>query len=429
MKIDRGLVARVDEEGRLVLPPGVASQYGLAPGAEIYVDHTRSGLAFYPSLKHLRKVYIEPTNRCNLDCRTCIRHSWTEALGHMDGETFGRIMEGLRAFDDPPTIFFGGFGEPLAHPRILEMVSEAKGLGARVELITNGMLLDARTAHGLVQAGLDTLWVSLDGATPESYADVRLGAALPQVLRNVWHLISLRSSASQSCSCQGDNLERRTAKPEIGIVFVAMKRNLQDLPNVVLLGMRLGATRFMVTNVLPYTPEMCDEALYARSLTDQSSVPGSPYSLELPKIDIDRETADAIFGRIVGGKTMSFAGTGYGESVNRCPFVDRGSTAIAWDGSLVPCLPLLHDHTSFLNRNERASKRHVIGNVKERSFKELWTDSEYLLFRDRVQRFDFAPCSYCGGCDLSESNQEDCIGNTFPTCGGCLWAQGIVQCP
>jgi hypothetical protein len=30
---------------------------------------------------------------------------------------------------------------------------------------------------------------------------------------------------------------------------------------------------------------------------------------------------------------------------------------------------------------------------------------------------------------LLESNEEDCYGNTFPVCGGCLWAQGVIQCP
>jgi hypothetical protein len=54
---------------------------------------------------------------------------------------------------------------------------------------------------------------------------------------------------------------------------------------------------------------------------------------------------------------------------------------------------------------------------------------EHLSFRDRVQDFDFAECTICGSCDLAEKNEEDCIGNTFPTCGGCLWAQGVVQCP
>lgn len=429
MKVDRELVARVDEEGRLVLPPGLATRYGLKPGAAVYLDQGRSGLGFYPSTNHLAKLYIEPTNRCNLDCRTCIRHSWDEPLGHMSEETFGRVVEGLRSFHPRPAVFFGGFGEPLAHPRIAEMVNEVKSLGCRVELITNGTLLDAQMSDRLIRAGLDMLWVSLDGATPESYTDVRLGAALPQVLSNVQHLVRLRGVAGAICTCQDDGSEKAPPKPEIGIVFVAMKRNLGDLPEVVLLGTRLGATRFMVTNVLPYTPEMRKEALYTRSLADQASLPESYFTVELPKVDINGDTAEAFFGKMPGGKALTIAGMSYGESVNRCPFVDRGSAAIAWDGSLVPCLPLLHDHTSFLNQIQRTSKRHVIGNIKERTLHELWSDTEYVRFRDQVQRFDFAPCSYCGGCDLSEKNEEDCAGNTFPTCGGCLWAQGIIQCP
>jgi MoaA/NifB/PqqE/SkfB family radical SAM enzyme len=429
MKINSDLVAQVDEDGRLILPPGLASQYGLKPGTSIYVDQGRNGLGFYPAVDHLSKVYIEPTNRCNLDCRTCIRHSWDEPLGHMSDETFNGILEGLHAFDPKPTVFFGGFGEPLAHPRITGMVKEIKDIGSPVELITNGTLLDAPVSNALIQAGLDMLWVSLDGATPESYADVRLGAALPEVLSNLRHFVRLRGFAGAICSCQEDCSTKEKLKPEIGIVFVAMKRNLSDLPDVVFTGSRIGATHFMVTNVLPYTPEMCSEALYTRSLSDQASIPDSFYSLQLPKIDIDGNTADSLFGKVLGAATLSIAGTSFGEPVNRCPFVDRGSTAIAWDGSLVPCLPLLHDHTSFLNHAQRTSKRHVIGNVRDRSLKELWTDSDYIRFRDQVQRFDFSPCSYCGGCDLSESNNEDCAGNTFPTCGGCLWAQGIVQCP
>jgi len=74
-------------------------------------------------------------------------------------------------------------------------------------------------------------------------------------------------------------------------------------------------------------------------------------------MDIDPDTASPLFGKMPGGHAISLAGINYGESVNRCPFVDKGSTAIAWDGSLVPCLPLLHDHTSFLNQLERVSKR------------------------------------------------------------------------
>ena len=139
----------------------------------------------YQPVTHLSKIYIEPTNRCNLECRTCIRNVWDEPLGEMSSATFARIVEGIRSFSPPPTVFFGGLGEPLAHPDIVEMVGQVKALGSSVELITNGTLLTKPLSKQLIDAGLDVLWVSLDGATPESYADVRLGAALPEVLANL----------------------------------------------------------------------------------------------------------------------------------------------------------------------------------------------------------------------------------------------------
>ncbi len=57
------------------------------------------------------------------------------------------------------------------------------------------------------------------------------------------------------------------------------------------------------------------------------------------------------------------------------------------------------------------------------------TQSLYAEFREKVKTFDYSPCHLCGGCSLLEKNEEDCYGNTFPACGGCLWAQGIIQCP
>ena len=64
-------------------------------------------------------------------------------------------------------------------PNIAEMVEQAKAVAGKVELITNGICLTEERPRELIEAGLDTLWVSVDGVTPESYADVRIGAALP----------------------------------------------------------------------------------------------------------------------------------------------------------------------------------------------------------------------------------------------------------
>ena len=89
----------------------------------------------------------------------------------------------------------------------------------------------------------------------------------------------------------------------------------------------------------------------------------------------------------------------------------------------------MHTHVSYLHGKPRLNRRHVVGRVGEKTLNEIWNDPDYTAYRQRVQSFAFAPCTFCGGCELSEANEEDCLGNAFPACGGCLWAQGVIQCP
>lgn len=368
----------------------------------------------------LRKLYVEPTSLCNIACRTCIRNIWDEPAGRMSAATFARVLEGLVAFTPVPEVFFGGFGEPLFHPQIAQWVTRAKTLGATVELITNGTLLTASLARALIDAGLDRLWVSLDGATPASYADVRLGAALPRVLANLRRFRDLRDGRG----------------PEIGIVFVAMRRNLRDLPALLQLAQELDAARFMISNVLPYTAEMRDEVLYAHALSnnaalhfaDQSPAARAARQIALPTIDA-QALDPALLRQIAQGWRIVIGRDGAHPALDRCPFIADGTLAVGWDGSTSPCLPLLHSHVSYLHRMPRQSRRYVIGDVNTVPLADLWHDATHISFRRRVLEFDFSPCAYCDGCNLSETNEVDCYGQPFPTCGGCLWAQGVVQCP
>jgi MoaA/NifB/PqqE/SkfB family radical SAM enzyme len=417
-------VTDINEDGCLVLPPELARRYGLIPGARVRIGNNTNGLALRRPVTQLAKVYIEPTNRCNLDCVTCIRHSWDEPLGTMSPETFSRIIEGLRSFDPPPDIFFGGLGEPLSHPNIVNMVREAKALRSSVELITNGTLLSKSVSTELVAAGLDKLWVSLDGATPESYADLRLGAALPQVLNNLYEFRHARW-----LKYRPENFDL-LLKPQIGFVFVAMKRNIADLPTVFSLANRLGSLHFLVTNILPYTPEMQEEILYSHAVTDSIYISAPLLRfLDFPKMDVGPTTREAFYQAMRGDHYLSISGAGLGERNNRCPFIEKGSLAIRWDGDVSPCLALLHDHKMYFYKYERSIKRHAFGNVLDQTVEQIWNKPEYLSLRNRLQEFNFSPCIHCGGCDYFGSNQEDCIGSPIPTCGGCLWAQGIVQCP
>lgn len=408
---------KVDEQGRLVFPPEVAAQFGLTPGATFRLENGGNRLQMHRPITHLTKVYIEPTDQCNIACRTCIRNGWDENLGRMSDETFEQIMAGIAAMSPVPTVFFGGLGEPLFHKRTVDWIARAKATGATVELITNGTMLTEKRSRQIIEAGLDVLWVSIDGATPESYADVRLGAHLPKLLANLARFKGLRPGGYDP-------------RPAIGIAFVAMERNISDLPEVLRIGRSLGARYFSVSNVLPYSAEMQAEMLYTRTLHDVAYMSSPTHAkLSLPRMDINERTRDAFIQALQSGYSVNLGGNSLNGATDVCNFIESGTISIAWDGNVSPCWPLMHTHTSYLHGKPHVSRRHVVGNVNERDLADIWLDEEYVAYRRRVQNFNFAPCTFCGGCDLSEENEEDCLGNEFPACGGCLWAQGVIQCP
>ena len=410
--------AEVDEQGRLVLPPDVMENYGLQPGAKVRLDEGRNFVRMHRPVTHLTKVYIEPTVACNLDCITCFRNAWEQPIGRMNEETFQAILTGLRALDPIPDVYFGGIGEPLFHPKTIDWIAEVKQLGVKVELITNGTILTEKKSQQLIDSGLDVIWVSIDGASPETYADVRMGAELPNIIRNLKRFAKMRPA-------------NHFPKPEIGIAFVAMRRNIADLPEVIKLGKSLKAKYFSVSNVQPATEDMQDDRLYMQTMHNIAylDAPHLP-RLSLPKMDFDETTREALFETFNSQLNITFAGNNWGGASDTCNFIESGTMSIAWTGDVSPCWPLMHTHTSYLHGKPRLSKKHVIGNVTERSLFDLWSAPDYVAYRERLHNFAFAPCSFCGGCELSETNEEDCIGNTiFPVCGGCLWAQGIIQCP
>jgi len=405
--------AHVDEDGNLKIPAELARGLGFVPSARVKVGRLADRLVLHRATSHLARVYIEPTTACNLNCRTCIRHVWDEPVGRMDEETFRRILESLRVMPEPPSVFFGGYGEPLTHPDFLDMVREAKRLDVPVEAITNGILLDEGRATALIEAGLDTLWVSIDGASPECYVDVRREGDLPRVIRNLERLRDLK-------------LRRRTEHPTIGISFVAMRRNLGELPEVLRLEQRLGARKFLVTNVYPHTPELLEEILYRRSIGETLE---SRSRIRVARMDPQREAAGLLDTLIQGLYGPRLEGAEVLWPSDTCPFVSRGSTCVRWDGQVSPCLPLLHTHESFLETRLRRSAAHSFGSVREQPLLEIWNSPEYAAFRRRLEEFDFSPCTACNSCEKADSNQEDCFGNVIPACGGCLWAQGFIQCP
>ncbi len=377
------------------------------------VDRFEDQLVLYLPTTHLARLYVEPTTSCPLSCPMCVRHAWSGPLGSMSDETFARILRGLPALPSMPSVFLGGYGEPLSHPAIADMIVRLKERGATVELITSGTLLDARMVERLVQAGLDVLWVSLDGATPECYGEVRDSAQFDRIVEALRHLKTLTWG-------------RRPRRPELGIAFTAMRRNVAELAEVIRLGERLGATRFSVTNVHPHAAELEHQMLCGKLIGQEA---GTSPSIDLARMDDGGPIAGRLLD-LVAAQGLRLDGTKISARPgDSCPFVRKGSMAVRWDGACSPCLPLLHGHTVHLQGRRRQIDEHLIGRLEDKSLREIWEAPDYRALRERLQGFAYPPCHRCNACDAVDGNRDDCFENPPPTCGGCLWAQGLILCP
>ncbi len=367
----------------------------------------------------LTKLYIEITTACNLDCQMCVRRFWDEPVGSMLLETFSELMAQLGQFPTPPAIHLSGYGEPMFHDDFLEIVRQAKATGARVEMTTNGLLLTADKAIALIDLGLDRLVVSIDGMTPESYEDIRVESSFEQVMENLVQFRRLKLKR-----------KGRRGNPQLGIAFVAMKRNVADLSKLPLLAARVGASEILVSNLVPHTAEMEGEILYARSLS-ACAFRASQWvvDMSLPKLDLDSNSLKPLHDVFDSTTSISLLDIGLSGRNDYCRFAQQGYAAVRWDGQVSPCLSLLHDHPLHLRQRRKDVSHYTLGNVNKSSLRHIWQSPEFTNFRARLREFLFSPCTTCGGCERFEANFEDCYNNSFPTCGGCLWAQGFVQCP
>jgi MoaA/NifB/PqqE/SkfB family radical SAM enzyme len=408
---------QVGKGGSLTLPADVAHLLGAEEGSSLRLVLENGQVSLEPNIQALRRLYLEPTSGCNLKCQTCIRHTWNEPFGAMSRELFEKLVSDLKPFPFLQSVMFAGFGEPLFHPDIIWMVEKIKrATDASVEITTNGTLLDEEMARGLLQAGLDRLWVSFDGTSADRFEDIRQGASFQLVLNNVQRMRQLATEMNLPLA--------------IGISFVLMRDNIEEVKNIEELIQNVGADRVLMSNVLPYTEEMERKMLCLLALTCETfaNLPGKP-QISLPRLDINYLTKEPIYHLLKGYQNLFMINNAISAPTRSCRFIKDGTTFVRWDGKVAPCMALLHEHITYLYGLERRIKPHFLGELSEKSLHEIWNSKEYVDFREKVYQFDFSPCHICGGCSYLESNEEDCFGNTFPVCGGCLWAQGVIQCP
>ncbi len=370
-------------------------------------------------MSHLKKLYVEITTRCNLSCQMCVQRVWSTPADQMPLATFTRLMEHVRELPEPPTIHLGGYGEPTFHPDFLEIVRLAKATGARVEMTTNGTLLTPEVNEALLDLGLDRLVVSIDSASPPGYEDIRVNSDFQHVIDNLRQLYRLKIRRAG-----------RHADPQVEIAFVAMKSNVADLPDLPRLATRIGAWKVNISNVVPHTPAMEEEILYEHGLTACTYRESRwTVGVSLPKLDWDEHTLPSMERLAHSRASLTMLHHNLSVRNDYCEFVREGYAAVRWDGAVSPCLSLLHDHPEYIRGRRKNVAHYTLGNVNTQSLGAIWNAPEYVEFRAKLHEFSYSPCTTCGGCERFLFNQEDCSENGFPTCGGCLWAQGFIECP
>lgn len=385
----------LEKTGQIQLPEAYQNQLPLDAGSELVIEASEHGLALHYARPDVQKVYIELTTRCNLNCAMCIRQSWLDPQGSMTGETFQAVIDGLKAFPDLKRVFLGGFGEPLLHPDIVNMVEQIHSLGVNVTLSSNGLLLNPPLARKLLRAGVDTVVVSLDSMHVQAYEEGN--HKLVKVLNNIQGVHELIHDT-------GFHL------PVLGLEFVVTRSNLDELYKLPGIAKQVGASYVIVTNLIPHTRELAKEILYD---WDEPLRLGGGWGI--------RRAGWVAWGFMRPPRTKWGA-------VRRCSFITDPSIVIGWDGGVSPCYALMHSYPYYIYERPKEVIRHVFGNVRERSLRDIWTSEEYVIFRAKVRDFRFPSCVDCGiDCTYAREN-SDCWGND-PSCSDCLWSQGIIQCP
>lgn len=94
-------------------------------------------------------------------------------------------------------------GEPLLDKKIAVKIKKLKEINIQnVLFTTNGALLDQRRSLELIEAGLDEIRISIDGATKETFESIRKGLDFESVVENALNFIRLRNESRSKTKVQ-----------------------------------------------------------------------------------------------------------------------------------------------------------------------------------------------------------------------------------
>jgi putative metalloenzyme radical SAM/SPASM domain maturase len=419
------------------------------------------------------KLFVEVTTRCNLNCFMCVKQQ--EGHGMCDGDLTPDLFSHLApAFPSLDALILNGVGEPLLNPHLETFIRRARhGMGSRgwIGFQSNGLLLTNLRAISLVDAGLDRICLSVDAASPTTFQRVREGGDL----LDMEHAFIALQRAKEQC---------RRPEVQVGIEFVVMRSNLDELPAALRWAAGLGATFAIITHLLPYSDQHALEAAYStcsaqaielfNRYRSRATVDGldihrylearwkyhrNPDEQRLVQLvaemkreaeqkglftdmkrllQLDPHWADhvaAIFNEAASVAAAANIDLRLPEVAlqeqRHCSFVEEGGTFVTWNGDVSPCYFLWHRYRCFASGWHQIVQPKIFGNLYQQGLLEIWNTPAYRNFRNHVIAYDYPTCASCSlaPCDYVQTDDftQDCHINSIP-CGSCLWCMGVYQC-
>jgi hypothetical protein len=183
----------------------------------------RVGGGFFDRLRPAfpKVVRIETTNACNASCVICPHKQIQRPISRMDNNLYTRIIDQCAAAGCQE-VHLHNFGEPLMDKQLEDRVSDAKKKGIKkVKIFSNGSLLSASRAKGLIEAGLDEIKISIDGATKEEFERIRVPLRFETVMQNIYDLVAMRNACGSGLivlvACCSTADKQATMQPLINI--------------------------------------------------------------------------------------------------------------------------------------------------------------------------------------------------------------------
>jgi MoaA/NifB/PqqE/SkfB family radical SAM enzyme len=316
-------------------------------------------------------LWIELTSKCPFDCIFCTRRVRFGAGEHLDFEVYRRLIAEL---ESPDFIGLNYSGESVHYPRLLEAIRLAAATGASTELVTAFSSISRPVLEGIVESGLDRLAVSLHTMDAQQYDRIYRFGSLDLLKRRIDEFLELRSKLG-------------VKKPRLDFCFVAMHENLDQLLPVADYAHQLGIAEVSVHPIIGRHLVQRDfsRELSSNRLTDEfkealrravgaveAAHPGFVVNVLNPDIDPNPRVscAPAYYAPPLPEDARIY-------SCDQSPYE---SVHILASGAVVVCE--VHDEIP-------------LGNLHERSLREIWHGEAYREFRRKYVAGTVEGCRTC----------------------------------